>query len=343
MNKKEILNKLKKETSFISKKYYFSNRVFSFSIIFSLALSNVGITFSNDKDGESFTSSKAVYGYIDKNPYLDKNEKESLHYVENFVNDYYYLLDVETLKERLQIVDIDYKDLESNVYASWKSNIDVINLYYCKNSGGISDNKSIISHELYHMFSVNHDKEYSECLSEGMASLLNYEYSDFENSDLYVKERQIARLFSILVGKENMMDSYLNFDMNKLKKSLKKISTNKQKLEGLFQKIEEYHKLNKESFKYINKTLDIDTYKKYEELNDKKYELAVGIAADFNYYAMSKEIEMDDKFYTAINTFSNTNDEVMEIDNKYYVYLVHEDSKMYTLNKKSQSKKVLVK
>ena len=347
MNKKEIINKINDEISFIRrcyvKKYELNNKVLSFSLAFSLALTNSCNMLLRQNRKECFSSADSVYEYVEKNPYLDDNEKESLYYVEGFINDYYYLLDAEVLKHRLQVFDIDYKDLDSNIYGSWKSNIDVVNLYCCDNSLDIKKNKSTISHELYHVLSVNNDKEYSECLSEGITSLLNYEYSDFNNSDLYIKERQIARLLTILVGKENMIDSYLNFDIYKLKSNLKKISTNKEKLKDLFDSIEEYHKLNIESFSYINKTLDSETYKEYKKNYKKKYELSIKIAADLNYYAKSKKLEFNDDFYIALNSFVNENDEVMEIDSNYYVYLDDSDIKMYTINNNSNKEKVLVK
>lgn len=347
MNKKKIVNRINDEISSIRryyvKKYELNNKVLSFSLAFSLALTNACSFILNNQKRDSFESSLEVYEYIDKNPYLDENEKESLYYVEDFINEYYYLLDAESLRRRLQEFDIDYKELDSNIYGSWKSNINVVNLCYCDNSSGISKNKSIISHELYHMISVNKDGEYSACLSEGIASLLNYEYSDFNNSDLYVKERQIARLFSILVGKEDMMNSYLNSDMNSLKKSLMKISTDKDRVVELFDDIEMYHKLNVESFSYINKTLEKEEFDKYQDLNNKKYDFCIRIATNLNHYAKSKELKFNDDFYKAMNTFVNGNDEVMELESKYYIYLVDEDNKMYSIKKNNQKEKVLVK
>ena len=345
MNKGDYLKKAKDYLCSVRKSYLknynFNNKIFSFSIACSFLLSNGVNALLNVNDDDSFQSTESVYEYIDKNPYLDDEEKESLSYVSDFIDDYYNLLDASVLRDRLQNFDIDYKDSKPEapgIYGAWMPNINVVKFYYCENSDDISKNASIASHEYYHLLSVKYDKEYSECLSEGVTSLLNYEYSDFKNKDYYVKERQIARMLSLIIGKDKLIQSYLKYDSDMLKKSLREISTNREQLDNLFVNMKELHNINIEISKYVEKVLSDEEYDKFEELLNKKQKLVVKVARNINHFALSSEIVFEPEYNSVIFNFMKDDYEVMEINNKKFVNFVDNDIQTYLIRKNVNSK-----
>ena len=348
MNKKDAIYIYKKRLEDVRKIYVKdydrNNRILSFSLAFSMLFSNATYRLINSKTEEVFTNSSEVYEYINRNPYLDEEEKKSIYYIDEFVNDYYYLLDVEALKDKLPTFDIDYRkgkndSLESSkILGSWKPNINVINFYYCNNSADISDNKSAAAHEYYHLMSAKYEGKYSECLSEGVTSLLNYEYSDFKNVDFYKKEREIARMISILVGRENLIKSYTHCDNDILKNSLHKISTDDDVLKSLFKNIEDFHKTNLKILDYLDRTLDRKEYFEYQKITDQRYRLMVEVAKNLNHYAMSKEISHGDDFYLVLNKFLTSDIDEMQMDGKYYLTQDVEDLKIYTIKKHLNNK-----
>ena len=345
MNKGELIKKAKEHLYSVRKcytsNYDYNNKLFSFSIAFSILLSNGINGLLNTRDVDRFQSAESVYEYIDKNPYLDEEEKESLYYVSDFVDDYYQLLDASVLRNRLQNFDIDYKAALSEapgIYGAWMPNINVVKFYYCDNSDDISKNNSIASHEYYHLLSVKYNKEYSECLSEGVTSLLNYEYSDFNNKDYYVKERQIARMLSMIIGKDELIESYLEYDNDMLKKSLKEISTNKEELDSLFENMEKLHSVNIKISKYVEKVLSDEEYDKFDKLLREKQRLTIEVARNINHFARSKDISFEPEFANVITNFMKDDYEIMIIDEKKYVNFVDNDIQTYVIKRNVNNK-----
>lgn len=343
MNKRDAIYSCEKRLDDIRKiylkDYNRNNKILSFSLAFSMLFSNATYKLITRHNEEVFTNSNTVYEYVDRNPYLDEEEKESISYIDDFIKDYYYLLDVEALRDKLSTFDIDYRkgkhdSLESSkILGSWKPNINVVNFYYCDNSSDISDNKSAAAHEYYHLMSTKYDSEYSECLSEGVTSLLNYEYSDFENVDFYTKEREISRMISMLVEREDLVKSYTHCDNDILKNSLYKISTDKDVLKSLFKNMDRFHSTNLKTLDYLDRTLDKEEYSKYKNISDERYRLMVEVAKNLNHYAMSKGISRDDDFYLALTNFLTSDIDEMEMEGKYYLTQNNEDLEIYTIKK----------
>ena len=53
------------------------------------------------------------------------------------------------------------------------------------------------AHEYYHLMSAKYDGKYSECLSEGVTSLLNYEYSDFKRNNGYKESIELSKKYHL--------------------------------------------------------------------------------------------------------------------------------------------------
>ena len=149
---------------------------------------------------ERVSDVSSLYKSIEENTNLDKNEKKILNYVSEFIDEYYYYMDKNEVEDKLSNFDIEYKtQKDKNVTGSWNSMFCDMTFYTMSSSKDLKNNSEVVSHELYHLLSGD---IYNKCLAEGIASLINYEYSDYENQDSYYKQLLIAQIFCEIIDPE---------------------------------------------------------------------------------------------------------------------------------------------
>ena len=189
--------------------------------------------------------------------------------------------------ERVSDVSSLYKSIEENtnldknVTGSWNSMFCDMTFYTMSSSKDLKDNSEVVSHELYHLLSGD---IYNKCLAEGIASLINYEYSDYENQDSYYKQLLIAQILCEIIDPELVVKSYLQADTSIITDELFKIDNNKTRYKRLFKNLSRYQEIFNEYLEYTEVDLEKGSYNDYLNLKNIEEDLLKSIKSDLKFY-----------------------------------------------------------
>ena len=138
-----------------------------------------------------------------------------------------------------------------------------------------------VAHELYHLLSGD---IYNKCLEEGITSLINYEYSDYENQDSYYKQLLIAQILCEIIDPELVVKSYLQADTSIITDELFKIDNNKTRYKRLFKNLSRYQEVFNEYLEYTEVDLEKGSYNDYLNLKNIEEDLLKSIKSDLKFY-----------------------------------------------------------
>ncbi|MBS5720195.1 MAG: hypothetical protein KHW57_05975 [Clostridium sp.] len=231
---------------------------------------------------ERVSDVSSLYKSIEENTNLDKNEKKILNYVSEFIDEYYYYMDKNEVEDKLSNFDIEYKtQKDKNVTGSWNSMFCDMTFYTMSSSKDLKNNSEVVSHELYHLLSGD---IYNKCLAEGIASLINYEYSDYENQDSYYKQLLIAQILCEIIDPELVVKSYLQADTSIITDELFKIDNNKTRYKRLFKNLTRYQEVFNKYLEYTEVDLEKGSYNDYLNLKNIEEDLLKSIKSDLKFY-----------------------------------------------------------
>ena len=351
--KKELKEKLDKTISSVKnnselvQKYYKNNQKISNFLCFSSVLvlissyNLLSLLSSNENKYDNVTSENLSL-IVSDNDSLDSKEQEVFENINEFIDDYGYYLEDNKVCDNLLNLNIKYGSDENissdSIAASWNPNTQTISLYCCETSSDIGQYEGVVSHELYHLLSTNEDKEYSACLSEGITCLINYEYSDYKNTDYYYKQQLIAQALCTIVGKDVLIKSYLKYDEDILKKKLLNIYHDETVVNEFFYNIDRYHTLNTEYLQYINKKLSGKEKDNYYNLREKMNNTLNTISKELEFYYTQKNDSTAPNIDCYLTELVNNNDIVTE-DKLYRITVTLNDKNIESnLIKKEHNK-----
>ena len=269
---------------------------------------------------ERVSNTSDLYKSINSNENLDDKEKEILTYVSDFISDYYYYMDDEDVNQKLSTFDIKYEETSDNHLAgTWNSWFNEMTFYNCDYSVELNSNQDVVSHELYHLLSGD---IYNPCLREGITSLINYEYSNYQNTDGYFKQLLMSQILCEIIDPELIIKSYLQSDISILKTELLKIDDDKSRFKRLLNNMENYQLLFDQYLNYVEVELDEITYNEYLQLKDCKQNLLDSIKEDLQFYYQQSGKESNSEL---VNNYLEKlvfdYDKIIENDNKKVVYI----------------------
>lgn len=276
-------------------------------------------------NSEQFESPNEIYNVIEQNEHLDENEKEMIYYISDFIEDYYQYFDKELVSKRLEDFEVKYKKTnDRSVVGSWSPFSQKMCFYNINNSTQIKNDQDVASHEMMHLVCRQQFLNYSTTLGEAIDSLICYEYSDYEDINLYYKHILIAQCLCELTTSDTVVESYLQADLKLLKKEIKKIDASNTRVNRLIMNIESFHNAFCDYAYYLGQNLNEIEYRDYLNAVTKKDNILTDIEKDLKYYYEKKEgrsITEDDVMYQYLSALVHNDDIVVKQDDNYKIYL----------------------
>ena len=219
-----------------------------------------------------------IYSSVSNNDNINNEEKNYLNNIKTFLTDYEKYVDVKVACERLENLDIIYKESKEDgpiiTKGAWSGNNDKIT-YYITSNDSKKERKSVINHELLHLIST-HDTYFPQVLTEGITSTICYEYNFSEDS--YFNNRLITYMLCEVISSDVVIESYLKGDYSIIEKKLYEIIPDNKTIEKFRENLANYYEYDHLVSRYLEKDLDEydeTIYKGYSEIRDESlYEIA---------------------------------------------------------------------
>ena len=232
-----------------------------------------GFNFVKNKFEEFGNKNKVnrMYSSMSNNNDMNEEEKKYLDNLKTFLTDYSKYIDIDLACDRLEKLDIIYKDSKENgpiiTKGAWSGEDDKIT-YYVTDRDSAKEKEEVISHELLHLIST-HDTYYPKVLNEGITSSICHEYD--LNQDSYLKNRLITYMLCEIVSSDTVIESYLKGDYSIIEKKLYEIIPDNKKIQNLRDALASFYEYDHLVSDYLGRELDECSetmYQVYAEIRD---------------------------------------------------------------------------
>ena len=197
-----------------------------------------------------------LYISVSDNNNLDNDEKDLLEDIRPFLTDYEKYIDTKLACDRLEGVDIIYKESDESgpivTKGNWSDKNNKI-IYYSHDKDTADTKKEVLDHELIHLVST-HSEYFPKVLSEGITSTICNEYG-FGN-DSYTKYRLITYMLCEVVSSNTVIESYLKGDYSIIEKKLNEIDPNKELSSKLRENLSDFYEYDYMVSSYYGRDLD---------------------------------------------------------------------------------------
>lgn len=216
---------------------YFLNRSYNNEII---------STDLNDLNRENLSSYSfrnmqinKIFNDLENNPYLKEEDIKILMEMKDYCIDNEYL-NLNELYHKLMTCRIfDYHTLNYEPSGHYDKNDNKIRIFDNLEKNESMSRRSVILHEGIHMSG----RFFNRFLNEGMTSLLEHEYYEYEayfGTDDYFRERQCVRTLCYLVGSDIMLQAYSEQNQELLDDKLIEIYGSYEKVNSIYECMKQY-------------------------------------------------------------------------------------------------------